>query len=292
MKLRSCLWLALVLLIGPVYSQQSSPQRLRALAALPDWSGLWETELAAQLDSGDFARSLTPPVAASAQGPPEGVEAAVELAFFKRMVILGTPPYNAEWQKKHAAEVAATAHPGAPVTTRTAKTCAMGFPLILDSPVPEGMFQAMVTPEETLFLFQDGEVRHVYTDGRPHPREEDRWATEMGDSIGHWERLALVIDTIARKAGPLMAVNMPVTGADLSEQAHFIERLRRVDRDTMQDDLTIEDPLRLAHPWQLSFRFRRVTNLDRMIASNCTENDRNPIIDGKVTMAPPKEPQP
>jgi hypothetical protein len=39
------------------------------------------------------------------------------------------------------------------------------------------MFQVVVTPEETLFVFDDGEVRHVYTDGRAHPDKDDLWQT-------------------------------------------------------------------------------------------------------------------
>ncbi len=169
----------------------------------------------------------------------------------------------------------------------------MGFPVVMDSPTPDGMFQALVTPEETLLLFRDGDVRHIYTDGRAHPQPQDLWPTDMGDSIGRWEGNTLVIDTIERKAGPLLPVNVSGVSADLSEQAHFTERLRMLDRNTMQDDLTIDDPLRFSHPWQVSLRYRRVVNVDRMIASNCTENDRNPIVDGKVTIAPPvKEPSP
>jgi hypothetical protein len=284
-KVRPLGWLAVVLLASPLQAQQSTPERLRVLARLPDWTGLWETELSAQLDSGEFARSL------GRSFPPRGGEfASPELALFSRMKILGEPPYNAQSARRYRSERGHTTgtHAAQPLVF----ACSMGFPLILESPVPDGMFQAMVTPEETLFLFQNGEVRHIYTNGRSHPKAEDRWPTSMGDSVGHWEGTTLVIDTIARKAGPIMAGNAPLPGANLSEQAHFIERLRRLDRDTMQDDLTIDDPVRFAHPWRLSFRFQRVMNLDRMIASNCTENDRNPIVDGQFTIAPPRQSHP
>jgi len=282
MRIRSLLWFALILLAGPIHAQQSSPARLHVLAALPDWTGLWETELSAQLDSGEFARSLE-----GSGPPPDGESASVELAFFARMTILGEPPYNAEWQRRSRADLEHAR--GRPITVYA---CSMGFPLVLDSPTPEGMFEALVTPEETLILYRDGEVRHIYTDGRSHPKPDDLWPTEMGDSVGHWQARTLVIDTIARKAGTMMPPQMPVPGASLSAEAHFTERLRMIDRDTMQDDLTIEDSQRFAHPWQLSFRFKRVTNADRMIGTNCTENDRNPVVDGHVTIAPPKESAP
>ncbi len=59
-----------------------------------------------------------------------------------------------------------------------------------------GIFQVAVTPEETLFLFEYGEVRHIYTDGRSHPGKDDLWPTPMGDSIGRWQGETLVIDTL------------------------------------------------------------------------------------------------
>jgi hypothetical protein len=85
-----------------------------------------------------------------------------------------------------------------------------------------------------------------FADGRPHPKKEDLWPTDLGDSIGHWEGATLVIDTIARKAGPV--VPNTVGFADLSAQAHFTERLTRIDADTLQDDMTIDDPQRFVHP--------------------------------------------
>lgn len=104
----------------------------------------------------------------------------------------------------------------------------------------------------------DSAPRHVwrgniYTDGRSHPKPEDLWPTPAGDSIGRWENGALVVDTIAHEPGPVA----PFPGtANLSGQAHFIEHLRRIDADTLEDQMTIEDPQRLAHPWQVSIRYR------------------------------------
>jgi hypothetical protein len=54
------------------------------------------------------------------------------------------------------------------------------------------------------------------------------------------------------------------------------------------DQLTIDDPLAFTHPWTLTIPYKRVTNLDRLIHGDCKENDRNPVVDGKLTIAPPK----
>jgi hypothetical protein len=70
----------------------------------------------------------------------------------------------------------------------------------------------------------------------------------------------------------------------LSERAHFTERIRRLNADTMENRMTIEDPLRFVRPWKLTITYKRVTDLDRMIETNCSENDRNPIVNGEFTL--------
>ena len=147
------------------------------------------------------------------------------------------------------------------------------------------MFQVLITPEETLLLFADGQARHIYTD-RPHPKPADLWPTDLGNSVGRWEHDTLVIDTIDRKAGPFIRIPHFLS-PDLSEQAHFTERLRRVGPDALQDELTIEDPARLTRPWNVTLRFRRVKDMDRLIPTDCTEKDHYRVVQGKMTITAP-----
>ena len=135
---------------------------------------------------------------------------------------------------------------------------------------------------QALFVFEDGAVRHVYTDGRPHPPNDELWPTSQGDSIGHWEGETLVVDTVAREAGPVMVG----PAAILSERAQFTERVRRIGKNVLEDQMTIEDPLRFSAPWHLRLLYGRVTEMNRMVAWNC-DNDRNPVVNGKLTIAPP-----
>jgi hypothetical protein len=127
-------------------------------------------------------------------------------------------------------------------------------------------------------------VRHVYTDRGRHPAAEDLWPTRLGDSIGRWEDDTLIVDTIARTSTEPLAPRAWVSM--LSDQAHFTERLHLQSRDELVDELTIEDPVALARPWHITLRYVRVAPLNRMIPYDCTENDRNPVVKGKLTIAP------
>jgi hypothetical protein len=266
-----------------VRAQHSVAAGLPAATNFPDMVGFWETDVAADLISGALSEDQPQPTGDPSSAPGNGLSPR-ESAFLSRTVVLGKPPYTAEWEAK-AKNVATGAafHPGPP----TGKAClSAGFPFVMDSPTPDGMFQVVLTVQETLFLFPDGEARQIYTDGRSHPKSKDLWPTQMGDSIGHWEGRTLVVDTIARKAGPISPIPLPGT-AQLSDDARFEERIRLLTADTMEDDLTINDAGRFAHPWHLTILYRRITDLDRMIPINCSENDRNPVIDGKVVIAAP-----
>jgi len=229
-------------------------------AKLPHWSGVWQ--------------STVWPTDVSGRVP--GGETQLK----NTLQLSRHPPFNATSEEQYVAGLRNEAALEARLATY--KACTRGFPYMMESPA---LFQIAVLPEETLLIFENQEVRHIYTDGRQHPPADELWPTRWGDSIGHWEGSTLVIDTIARKSGAVTP-RAPLT--ILSDQAHFIERLREVSEDRLEDQFTIEDPLTLAHPWHMTLEYNRVKELDRLLPYDCTENDRNPVIDGKMTIAPPQ----
>ena len=269
-------------------AQQNPPERVSQFAALPKWTGVWETELSAKLESGELdqtmAEAVQHPERITAVLAPKGALQPAEVAFFSLVQLTGKPPYNEEWAHRYERlkrKIQTT--PASAVKPGSLKACSWEFPVIMESPT-DGVFQIFVTPEETLLLFGDGQARHIYTD-RPHPKPDDLWPTDLGNSVGRWDGDTLVIDTIARKPGAFIRIPHFLS-PDLSEQAHFTERLRMVNADAMQDDMTVEDPGRLAHPWNVTLRFRRVKNMDWLIPTDCTENDRFRVVNGKETIAP------
>ena len=257
------------LCFASTHAAENSRQRVRAFAALPDWTGFWDwkEEPAIRDPSGDVVFDKMPQLIA-------------------RTKLAAPPPYNASWNAQYQAGVAAqTARrtSGPTIANSDYVGCWFGFPLQMEA-LGE-TFQVMITPEETMIVFERLAVRHIYTDGRTHPRKVDLWPTAEGDSIGHWEGDTLVVDTIARKAGGPVGMFAP-TAAALSDQAHFIERIRMIKPDELEDQMTIEDPVAFVHPWKVTIGYSRATNIDRFIGYDC-ENDRNPIVNGKLTIAAP-----
>lgn len=260
--------LAAALVVSPAHGARNSQRRVQAFAKLPDWSGLWETA---------SSKVITNPAGTGGPG----------FAKANQLWSGSHPPFKPELEAQYQAGLHdATA---AAAFANSFKGCGEGavqlektFPFVMDSPM---VFEVTVTPEQTLLTFDHGEIRYIYTDGRSHPQQDDLWPTPMGDSVGRWHGDTLVIDTIARTAGPFVLDST----IGLSEQAHFIERMRMIDHNTLEDQLTIEDPQRLATPWKLTFRFTRATDLDRMIPYDC-EADRNPIVNGKMIIKPPEAP--
>jgi hypothetical protein len=260
---RSFLLIAAFLVLIGVASEAATPRddaRNSKFARLPNWSGLW---VSAIFDVG---------VSGRVNGGEEELRAKLQL--------IRPPPYNAKWAEKYQVALqdkAALAARGA-----TFKVCTRSFPAVMEAP---WQFEIATTPEETLIVFENGQVRHVYTDGRSHPAGDDLWPTPLGDSVGHWEGKTLVIDTVARSASEPLAPRAWV--AMLSEGAHFTERVRRIDEDTLENQMRIDDPTALESSWTLTLRYRRVTEMNRMIPTNCTENDRNPVVDGRMLISNP-----
>jgi hypothetical protein len=257
---------------------------LPAQTRMPDWSGQWEIVGAAPSVSGGFQDPLDRVLKEMQWSPPNKPEVQAKVN-----------QIDAQERKrieaiKRGEEVAVTG-----------PTCTFGFPMIMiDSPL---MFEIMPTPKETALIFSGREVRHVYTDGRQHTPKDELWPTPWGDSIGHWEGDTLVIDTIDVKSpfpdtGPDF---LPVLAAGgeagqallvtyLSSQAHFMERIRMVDKDHLEDQMTIIDPADFTEPWHLRRAYERVAHIDRMVYESCEGEgeDRNPIVNGRYTIAPPR----
>lgn len=91
------------------------------------------------------------------------------------------------------------------------------------------------------------DARIVPTDGRPHGTVP-RW---MGDSRGHWEGDALVIET------DHFTAKTSVRGSD--DHLKLAERFKRIDDETIEYRFTVEDPTVWTKPWTASFPLKKTT---------------------------------
>src|SRR5216683_7064090 len=116
-----------------------------------------------------------------------------------------------------------------------------GLPRIYLHPFP---IQIVQTPGEVIVLFEYDSVRHqIFTDGRTH--DATLGPLWMGDSIGHWEGDTLVADTVNFNDKTWL----DRIGHPHSDQLHVIERIRRVDQNHLEDQITIDDSKAYTKPW-------------------------------------------
>jgi hypothetical protein len=113
-----------------------------------------------------------------------------------------------------------------------------------------------------------------------------------------WEEQTLVIDTVAVKS----AMDFLGTGgahvvafggiedmqliAYPSPEAHFIEQLRMIDKNHLEDQITVIDPVNFTRRWALTRTYERLQAIHRMVYEDCEGEERNPIVNGHFTLAP------
>ena len=106
-------------------------------------------------------------------------------------------------------------------------------------------YQILQTPGYVVILVEMiHDARIIPLDGRPHVGQDIRqW---LGDSRGRWEGTTLVIETtnFTNKVN-----GRGVTAFGASENMHLVERFTRVADDTIDYQLTLDDPTEYARPW-------------------------------------------
>jgi hypothetical protein len=103
------------------------------------------------------------------------------------------------------------------------------------------------------------EVRIIPIDGRPRPNVR-QW---NGDSRGRWEGNTLVVETTNYNTKGWIATNAAsgrIKGIPISEALRVVERFTRVDADTIQYEMTIDDPNVYTKPWKVSFPMSKEPN--------------------------------
>jgi hypothetical protein len=195
---------------------------------MPDWSGLWSRDLSSGLkfDSKQQGNGFGTPL-----GP-----ITAEL----------TPRYQAAYEEK-LRQVAAGNE-----WDQLSDCLPSGYPRWLTEPF---LREFIVTPSETWWINeQQSEARRIYTDGRGHIPDEAAQPLWTGDSIGFWDGQTLVVHTIRVTHGQYQR-----SQPDYSYQTSTVERIRMVNPNTIEDEVTVWDPKGLRKPWHVVMRYTRVT---------------------------------
>ena len=118
------------------------------------------------------------------------------------------------------------------------------------------------------------EARMIPIDGRPHLGSSFRlW---NGDSRGRWEGNTLVVDITGYNDKGTVATNVAtqrVRAIPQSEQLHAVERFTRVDENTINYEVTIEDPKVFTSPWKVAMPLHREPDY-QMFEYACHEGNR------------------
>lgn len=143
------------------------------------------------------------------------------------------------------------------------------------------LFEFLFNPGRVTMLFEDGEERRIHTDGRSHRPLADLTSSYMGDSVGHWDGSALVVDTIGFQNGQIWQNG----GVKATKNTHLVERMFLRKDGQLEIDNTITDPGMFTRPYTYTRLYKHSSlTLDEPV---CAANQRD--TGTSVDLTPPPE---
>lgn len=135
----------------------------------------------------------------------------------------------------------------------------------------------VVTPDQTYLINEMvNDIRRIYTDGREHIPEADRYPLWNGDSIGFWDGGKLVIHTNSLREGQYQR-----TQPEYTDQVETVEVWEKIDDKTLIAHIWVYDPPALAEPWYSKHTYQKLSNEDKSLRIHywdCGENQNNTVI--------------
>jgi hypothetical protein len=132
----------------------------------------------------------------------------------------------------------------------------------------DGPLEIIETPNRIFIFYEEGHHwREVWMDGRALPKNPD--PTYMGYSVGRWMDDTLIVDTI----GFNDKTWLDGAGHPHSDALHVVERIRRVDADTLQVTFMFDDPKAYDKPWTAAPRILKSKLGRELVESFCGPDD-------------------
>src|SRR5262249_1664678 len=123
-----------------------------------------------------------------------------------------------------------------------------------------GSFLPVISGHGTRILQAPGQVvllqemvhesRVIPLDNKPHSGSGVK--SYMGDSRGHWEGATLVVET-TNFLGGKTGIGLNGGGTPTSDALKLTERFTRVDPNTINYEMTVDDPKTYTKPWKVGF---------------------------------------
>ena len=183
-----------------------------------------------------------------------------------QMTVQGKWPPLQPWAQELLEKRIAMSVEGAPFANTLTQCLPGGVPLMtFGAPYP---VQILETPGQVTMLFEEqNHFRIIHMNGI-HPEDPD--PTYMGHSIGRWEGGTLVVDTI----GLTDRTTIDQIGMPHSEELRVVERYRRVNPNTFEVMVTINDPKTFSQPWDTKALYKLSPPGTKLTEYIC-ENNRN-----------------
>jgi hypothetical protein len=198
--------------------------------------------------------------------------AMVERVFDNRTSLILNPPdgripplTQAAQQKRARAASAGQRPPAGPEDLSNFVRCiTFGMPRLGGNAASYNSYYQIVQTRRYVVLIGEAihDARIIPLDRRQHlPQSIRQW---HGDSLGRWEGNTLVVDTTN------FSPQSNFMGA--AENLHVVERFTRIDADTINYEITVDDPTTWTKPWTALIRLRQTP--DRMFEYACHEGNQ------------------
>ena len=236
--------------ILPMTAQsQSQPYKApRTPDGKPDLNGIWEALNTANWDIQDHAAKMGPVVALGAAfsvPPGLGVVEGNEIPYLP----------EAAAKKKENAEHWLTSDP-------EIKCYLPGVPRATYMPYP---FQIFQTPEYILIAYEFASASRTIFMNSKLKSPNDTW---MGWSVGHWEGDTLVVDVTSFNDQTWF----DRAGNFHSDALHVVERYTPASPNSLDYEVTIEDPKVFSRPWKMRMPlYRHLEKNAQLLEYKCVE---------------------
>jgi hypothetical protein len=220
----------------------------------PDFTGLWQTDLASPGEIEKFIPGLSSSVVPGDDPTTFSRYFFDVMADYRRDDITLSPEAQTAWQEQKA------------LSDGLGPRCLpTSLPMVELLPTPKRIIQ---TPTLIVVLYEGDLPRQIHMDGRKLPTSPNpSW---VGYSVGRWDGDALLIDTVGfTSRAPLDAFSHP-----RSEAMRLRERWRRRDYGRLDIQMTIEDPRYYSKPITFQYTSTLVPD-DDLLEWVCTENEKD-----------------